>query len=70
MAKSKSYYSLLTAHDDDGVWHVQFGDYDRDVVKNELEDEWKGVPKVKTKIICTGDSQAEIDAAVAKLNNK
>lgn len=62
------YFSLIVAHKDDGVWSVQFGDYDREVVKDELEDEWKGVPGVRTRIITTNGTQAAIDAAVLELN--
>ncbi len=62
------YYSLIVCHKSEGVWSVQFGDYDREVVEDEVEDEWKGVPGVRTRIITTGPTQAEVDAAVAKLN--
>lgn len=67
---AKKYYTGLTR--DDGVWSPQFGDYDRQVVEDEMEDSFIAchAPYAKRdlKIIVTGDAQADIDAAVAKLN--
>lgn len=60
----KRYYSVLTCIN--GVWSVQFGDYDRDVAKDE-EQEYKDNGE-KTKLICTGDTQAEIDRYVKEAN--
>lgn len=60
----KKYYSVLTCTN--GVWSVQFGDYDRDVAKDE-EQEYKDNGE-KTKLICTGDTQAEIDRYVKEAN--
>lgn len=68
MTKTKSYYSLLIL--EAGKWSIHFGDYDREVVEDEQADVKDSQPKVKTKIISTGDSQAAIDAKVAELNSK
>jgi len=59
-ADARKYYTLLV----DGQIH--FGDYDRNVVKQEMEDECdsRGIPKNRCKIIQSGDTQPEIDAAV------
>lgn len=57
------YHTLLTM--ENGRWYIQFGDYDKDVVKQEKEDDYSGF---KTKIITTGDSQEAIDKKVAELN--
>lgn len=67
--KTKSYFTLLIK--DDTEWCIHFGDYDREVVADEKDDlqECYG-SACKMKIIRTGDSQAEIDAAVSKLNAK
>lgn len=52
-------------------WGIAFGDYDQEVVEQErddLADSWDA-PKKAFKIIRTNSAkQAEIDAAVAKLN--
>ncbi|WQZ00314.1 hypothetical protein Shy_CDS0037 [Escherichia phage Shy] len=61
--KAKQYFSLLTKTD--GVWSVQFGDYDRECVEQERDDSYSDE---KCRIIKTDDTQAAIDAAVAKLN--
>jgi hypothetical protein len=62
----KSYYVLATR--EDGAWGVHFGDYDRAVVEQEQAD--CGLPRSRTRIARTGDSQASIDAAIAKLNGE
>lgn len=69
---AKKYHSLLTRTD--GKWSVQFGDYDKAVVVEERDGTYcdrsrvDAVFKKDTRIITTGDQQAAIDAAVAKLN--
>jgi hypothetical protein len=67
---AKKYYTLAIKPNFEGaIWGPQFGDYDREVVAQELEDtkdQWlKGS---KFKIIKTGDKQADIDAKIAELN--
>ena len=63
------YYTLLE-RDWEGRWCIAAGDYDREVMKYELEDcaASTGQPRKNFKIIATGDSQGEIDFAVAALN--
>jgi hypothetical protein len=68
---ARKYHSLLERID--GRWSIQFGDFDREVVRQELEDVHEGVPFVKKKdlkIITTAENQAAIAAAVAKLNGE
>lgn len=60
----KPYYSVLTFTN--GVWSVQFGDYDQDVAGDELQ-EYKDKGE-KAQLICTGDTQAEIDQYVKLAN--
>ena len=59
-AAGRKYYTLVI----DGAIH--FGDYDREVVKQEMEDECssRGISKSRCKIVTSGDSQAEIDKAI------
>lgn len=62
-----TYYSLLAMYD--GLWSVQFGDYDKSVVRDEQRDWLDAEPETSTMIIRTrGDSQDVIDAAVAEWN--
>jgi hypothetical protein len=66
---ARKYYLLLQRID--GRWTVQFGDYDRAVVAQEgqdMRDDFEAVRKKDLTIICTGPKQADIDAAVAALN--
>lgn len=54
-------------------WGICFGDYNRAVVRTEMEDEMERLeaPRTAFKIIRTEtDNQAEIDAAVEALNDK
>lgn len=65
---SNSYFSLLTL-EDDFQWYIQFGDYDREVVEDEYQEYRDNGHKAKRlKIIATGSSQDEINAAVRELN--
>lgn len=59
------YYTLLTL--EGSKWCIQFGDYEKDVVKDEQQDSYQGY---KCKIICTKDNQKAIEEAVHKLNLK
>ncbi len=63
---AKRYYTLLALYDTG--WGVEFGDYDCEVVEQERADSWDQHEDPATKIIRTGDAQADIDAAVATLN--
>jgi len=64
MAKATKYYSLLVKRD--GKWSIQFGDYDKEVVKDE---EYDSYDTEVTKIIATSADQASIDAKVKSLNS-
>jgi len=64
----KKYYTLAIR--ESGQWGAQFGDYDRDVVLQEIEDCYSDVLAKNRKIILTGTSHQAIDAAIAALNGK
>lgn len=65
----KKYYTLAIKVD--GIWEAEFGDYDREVVKIELEDHFDhGVLKKNMKIITTGDKQDDIIRSIGKLNGE
>lgn len=65
------YYTLAILTD--GQWHAEFGDYDREAVLDEREcytDDAHpdGVTSRNSKVVKSHDSQASIDAAIARLN--
>lgn len=64
MAKSKVYWSLLVKYQ--GVWSVQFGDYDKTVVRDERFDNYADDDCM---IVGTSDKQADIEKYVYNLNN-
>lgn len=66
----KQYHTLLAR--EHGRWAIQFGDFDRATVIAERDD-YKDAGTYllrEMKVITTGPRQAEIDAAVAKLNER
>jgi hypothetical protein len=63
---SRRYWTLCTR--DEGTWSPQFGDYTRSVVEGEADDYRREYRRKDLRIICTGDRQCEIVAAVAALN--
>jgi hypothetical protein len=75
MTKTKAprpYYTLVVIDGSPGCpWSPEFGDRDKAVVQQELED-WidRGWKRRELKIITTGGTEAEIMAAVAKLNEE
>lgn len=72
--KKGKYYTLLEKLPTGrfrGVWTIQFGDYERAVVVQEMRDmQTSGsfVKGAKYKVITTGHNQAEIEAMVNQLN--
>lgn len=64
----KSYFSLIVRFDEFDTWSVQFGDYDKETVQDEISEYSGGCYAVR--IIKTKDDQASIMAKVAELNRK
>jgi len=65
------YHTLISRQD--GQWAIEFGDYSRRTVQDELEDMVGGYMDIKRsnlRIITTSDDQASIEAAVAELNRR
>lgn len=60
---AKPYFTLVALRD--GIWSAQFGDYDREVVRDEELDCYD---TEVTKIIKTDDNQASIDFYIAVMN--
>jgi hypothetical protein len=69
---NRKYFTLLSIDGSPGCpWAIEFGDYDRDTVWDEfLEMRDRGWKRSELQIITTGDTQAEIEAAVSKLNEE
>jgi hypothetical protein len=69
---ARKYHTLLLNEAPQGEgpqWAIQFGDYDRDNVEYERDEYLRDHPAKSLKIVTTGDKQADINAAVAKLND-
>jgi hypothetical protein len=65
---ARTYFTLCT-READGVWSPQFGDYDKDCVRFELDDYAQHDYKRKDlRIVTSYDDQASINTAVAALN--
>jgi hypothetical protein len=66
----KRYYTLCLRDDGDMRWRPEFGDYDYNIVRAELQSYMEhAYLKKNAQIITSGDTQAEIDAAVRELND-
>lgn len=66
---TKAYYTLVSRNSAASRWCIEFGDYDRNTVKEEQQDlKDDGHSMSNLMIIKSGDTQSEIDAAVAALN--
>ncbi|PWR23388.1 hypothetical protein [Zavarzinia compransoris] len=65
---TQRYYTLAVR--EDGVWAPQYGAYSRADVHEEMLDYAERHALKDLRIIVTGDGQAAIDAAIARLNAK
>lgn len=66
---ARKYHTLITRTD--GRWSPQFGDWDLDVVVEEMLDSYANDFKAgDRKIIATSGKQADINAVIAKLNGE
>jgi hypothetical protein len=68
---ARKYHTLVV---NDGTaeapaWGPQFGDYYKTCVEAERDEYRRDYPASSLKIITTGDTQADIASAVAKLND-
>ena len=61
-----TYYSIAVQFEKGDKFSVQFGDYDREVVVQEVEDSYSDAHKVR--IVRSGDTTQEINSAISKLN--
>lgn len=67
MKTIRKYYTLAIKQN--GIWSCAFGDYDKSVVQDEMDDmkESGYYDKCKFKIVCSDDNQESIDKAVSAL---
>jgi hypothetical protein len=70
---TRPYFTLITRDAKDSPWHIYFGDYDRETVEAERQElrsaSFDPIPLNRSRIIRTSAKQADITAAVAKLNS-
>jgi len=70
---TRAYYTLLKRQHSNAHWEIEFGDYYRPVVKEELRSLHEGYLAFalsNLKIIKTGETQKEIQAEVKRLNDE
>lgn len=61
------YYTLAIR--EEGVWAPQHGDYSRSAVRDEMDEHSdRGVKSCDMRIVHSGETQEEIDAAILRLN--
>jgi len=66
---ARTYYTLAVRDTATDAWAAEFGAYDKDDVTAERTDYiWHGTPPRNVKVIKSGAKQADINAAIAKLN--
>lgn len=70
MNKPKKYWNLFIKEAGETEWSYHFGDYDREVVKEEAADVKDSSEGTKTWIIQSEDSQAEIDRTIQYVKGK
>jgi len=61
------YYTLVVYDIDHNKWFAEFGDYDKSVVQDEMDDlsyGYQSILKKNMKIIKTGVEQSEINRAI------
>lgn len=69
-AKPKKYWNLFVKEAGQSEWSYHFGDYDREVVKEEAADVIDSNEETKTWIIQSLDSQEEINRTIQYVKGK
>ena len=67
------YYTLVVYDIDHNMWYAEFGDYDKSVVQDEMDDlsyGYQSILKKNMKIIKTGVEQPEINRAIDIANGR
>ena len=69
---TRPYYTLVAYNWENDRWYPEFGDYDKSVVQDELDDMnrgYQGTPKRHLKIIKTdSDDQKTINTVIRQFN--
>ncbi len=63
---SRPYYTMVVKYGD--TWGPEFGDYDRQVVLDQIIDEYPDATPNEARMIVSKDDQRSIDATIAFLN--
>jgi hypothetical protein len=64
---TNTYYTLAIYNIENNRWYAEFGDYDKSIVQDEMNDLSEGyqaILKKNMKIIKTSDNQSEINRAI------
>ena len=67
------YYTLVVYDIDHNMWYAEFGDYDKSVVQDEMDDlsyGYQSILKKNMKIIKTSVDQTEINRAINIANGR
>lgn len=63
----RKYYLMIVQYEKGDQWCVEFGDYDRETVSDQLENEWENFFKSKIRSV-SNDRQETIDEFIKQLN--
>ena len=63
------YYTLTEWNPLTHKWEAEFGDHDREVVEDEKQDRLDEEHPPRMKVISSGETQAEINEELEKINN-
>ena len=66
-----AYYTLAIYNIEHNKWYAEFGDYDKELVRDEMNYHTEGYEAIlmnNMKIVKTNHDQQSIDAAINKLN--
>jgi hypothetical protein len=67
------YYTLVVYDTEHNMWYAEFGDYDKSVVQDEMDDlsyGYQSILKKNMKIIKTSVDQTEINRAINIANGR
>jgi len=64
----KKYFTLAIFDNETKKFHAEFGDYERQTVRDEAEFTYYNTAKKHMKILTTGDNQQSIEQAIWALN--
>lgn len=64
-----AYFTIVTRATPDSRWIIEFGDYEKEVVDQEMIDSFLHLPRAQRKVVKTKTArQREIDQAINQFN--